>query len=125
MVMDADAFRRAIEIAWLLYVNFIYIAPAPVFSRFERLDDRMMNLVKVFCGVLVLRAVATSNVTAREAKAQMNPGVSHFEALFAAFAAGLHFFDFAEMRAFGGHRGLLLLNEFALSAPHRQPFTGR
>jgi SNF family Na+-dependent transporter len=98
------ASRRAVEIARLLYVNLVHIAPAPVFPGFERLDDRMMNLVKVFCSVLVLRTVTTSNVTAREAETQMNPRISHFEAFFAAVAAGLHFFNFAEMRAFGGHR---------------------
>jgi hypothetical protein len=63
----------------------------------------MMNLVKVFCRMLVLRAVATSDVSAAEAEAEMNPGVTHFKAFFATFAAGLHFFNFAEVRAFGGH----------------------
>jgi SNF family Na+-dependent transporter len=103
VVTFAAAFRRAVEIAWLLYINLVDIAPAPVFSGFERLNNRMMNLVKVFSRVLVLRAVATSDVAAAEAEAQMNPGVAHFKAFFTAFAAGLHFFDFAEMSALVGH----------------------
>src|SRR5665213_1257780 len=36
------------------YFDFIHVAPAPVFTGLNRLDNGMLGPVKVFCGVLVL-----------------------------------------------------------------------
>jgi hypothetical protein len=33
---------------------FVHVAPAPVFARLERLNDRMVRLLKVLRGMLVL-----------------------------------------------------------------------
>jgi hypothetical protein len=43
----------------------------------------MLRRVKVFCGVLVFRAVAAADVAAFKTFAQMHPRIVHFEAFFA------------------------------------------
>jgi hypothetical protein len=43
----------------------------------------MRGFVKMFCGVLVLRAVAAPHVATLQAQSQMHPGVAHFQTLFA------------------------------------------
>jgi hypothetical protein len=44
----------------------------------------MLGTLKVFGGVLVLRRVAAAHMTAAQAQAQVNPGVTQLEALLAA-----------------------------------------
>jgi hypothetical protein len=51
----------------------------------------MFGSMKVFCGMLVLRRIATSNVAAGQAQPQMNPRVARFQTFFATVAARLHF----------------------------------
>ena len=51
----------------------VYVAPTPVFAGLKRLDDRMMSPVEMLGCVPVLRAVATSDVAAGQAKSQVNP----------------------------------------------------
>jgi hypothetical protein len=43
----------------------------------------MLDAMEMFGGVFVLRRVATSDVPAGEAQAQMYPGIAHLHALFA------------------------------------------
>jgi len=45
----------------------IDIAPAPIFTRLIRLHDGMFDRVKVFGCVLVLRGIATTDMTAAHA----------------------------------------------------------
>jgi hypothetical protein len=44
----------------------------------------MVGLVEVFGGVFVLGRIATAYVTATEAQPQVDPGIAHLEAFFAA-----------------------------------------
>jgi hypothetical protein len=44
--------------------QLVDVAPAPVFSRLERGDDRVLGCVKMLGGVLVLGIVATPDVPA-------------------------------------------------------------
>jgi hypothetical protein len=69
----------------------------------------MLHRVKMFCGVLVFRGVATAHVAAAQTQAQMNPGVAHLEALFAAFGVWFDALDLIEVRATLSH-ALLLRN---------------
>ena len=70
----------------LLEVEFhlIYIAPAPVLSRFEGPHDRMVRSVKMHRGVLVLRAVTASHMAAFQAQTKVNPAIAGFQAFFTA-----------------------------------------
>jgi hypothetical protein len=64
----------------------------------------MMHFVEVLGGVFVFGGVAAANVAAGEAETEMDPGVAHFEAFFAAFGFGLGGFDFVDVGAgFCGH----------------------
>jgi hypothetical protein len=71
----------------VLKIGGIEIAVAPFFSagriRFERLDDRVFCLGKVFSSVLTDRAITTAYVTARKTKSESD----RLSALFYAFSA--------------------------------------
>ena len=56
--------------------HLVHVAPHPVLSRLQGLDDGVIGGVEVLRGVLVLRVIAASHVAAREAEAKVNPGVS-------------------------------------------------
>ena len=45
-------------------LDLIDIAPAPILTRLKGLDHWMVGGVKMLCGVLVLRGIATPDVTA-------------------------------------------------------------
>jgi hypothetical protein len=64
--------------------DLIDVAPAPVFSGLKRLHDRVLRASEMLCGMLILRRVATAHVTAVHAQPQMDPGISHLQALFTA-----------------------------------------
>ena len=85
----------------LSHEGFVHIAPAPGFSRFERLDNRVGGLVKVHGGVLVLGRIAAPYVATFEAEAQVHPGITHFQTFLTALAAGFDVVDFIQVRAFG------------------------
>jgi hypothetical protein len=83
----------------LVHHQFVHVAPLPAFSRLDRTHDRMFRPVKMFGGVLVLRRIATADVPAFQAHPQMNPGVAHFQALFATLRAGLYVSDLIQVGA--------------------------
>jgi hypothetical protein len=80
-------------------IYFVHVTPHPVFARLERLHDGMVRRVKVLGGVLVLGRVAAPYVAAGEAPAQMDPGVAHFETLFATRGAGFDSMDIFQVSA--------------------------
>jgi hypothetical protein len=51
---------------FFLHFGFVNVAPAPVLSGLEGLDDRMAGGVKMFSGVTIGRRIATANVPAGE-----------------------------------------------------------
>lgn len=67
----------------------------------------MFRGVEMLGGVLVFGGVAAANVAASEAETQVDPGIAHFEALFAAFGFWFYIFDLIEMGADAGHMLLL------------------
>jgi hypothetical protein len=79
--------------------EFVDEAPAPGFAGFEGFHDGVLGRMKMFGGVLVLGRVAAADVAAFEAQAQVDPGVSHFQALFAAAGVRLDGANLRKMRA--------------------------
>jgi hypothetical protein len=65
----------------------------------------MIGLMEVFRGVLVFGAIATANVSADQTEAQVHPGITHLQALFAAVTAGMYFVNLFQMRTAVGHVG--------------------
>jgi len=82
-------------------------APSPRLARLERAHHRMLGCVEVFRRMLVLRAVATTDVSAGEAQTQMNPGVAHREAFLATIGLGLDLTELAYVTAIRGHSRML------------------
>ena len=93
---------------------FINIAPAPVFTRLERLDDRMFRRMEVFRGVLVLRRIAAADVAAGHAEPQVDPRVANLQAVFTAVSARRDFANLIKMSA--GHFAENLRNHLILRA---------
>jgi hypothetical protein len=67
--------------------ELVEVTPAPVFSRLEGLDDRVIGRMKMLGGMLVLRIVAASNMPAFKADSQVYPGVADFQAILAPISA--------------------------------------
>ena len=82
-----------------LELEFVYIAPTPGLTWFQRLHDGMLCLVKMLGGMLVFRGIAAAHVAALQAKTQVHPSVSHFQAFLAALRAGSHFSNLIQVLA--------------------------
>src|SRR5579872_1724091 len=80
--------------------HFIHVAPHPVFSRFDGPYYGVFGGMKVFGGVLVLGGVAATHVAAHQAQAEMDPGISHLQALFAAAGVRLDMMNLLHVNAF-------------------------
>jgi hypothetical protein len=78
------AFWAEPNVESLLPDRLVHVAPLPVFAGLERTDDRMLRRMEVLGRVFVLGRVAAPDVAAFVTEAQMDPGVSHLQALFAA-----------------------------------------
>jgi hypothetical protein len=59
----------------------------------------MLGGVKVFGGVLVLGGITAANVAAAQAQAQVDPSITHLQALFAAVCVGLYLMNLIEVGA--------------------------
>src|SRR2546423_6008928 len=82
-----------------LHHDLIDIAPQPVLARLERLHKRVAGGMEMLGGMLVLRRVTAADVPADEALAQMDPGISRFQAVLASVRARRHIMDFVQVRA--------------------------
>jgi hypothetical protein len=71
----------------LLKHHLVDVAPAPVFSRLEGLDNRVVGRVEMLRRVLVLRGVAASDMPANQALAQVNPAIASFQTVLTAIRA--------------------------------------
>jgi hypothetical protein len=80
-------------------LDFIDIAPTPVFAGLVGFDDGMVNSVEVLRRVLVLRGVAAADMAASHAEAQVNPCVAHFQTFFAAVRVRFHMPDLIHVSA--------------------------
>jgi hypothetical protein len=73
-------------------------APAPVFTGLERLHNGMPRRVEVLGGVLIPGRIATTDVAADHAQAEVNPSVTHLQALFAAATMRFYFVNLVRVR---------------------------
>jgi hypothetical protein len=64
--------------------NLVDVAPAPVLVGLGALDQGMVRDFEVLARVLVLGRVTATHMAAGKTHPQVNPGVAHREALFAA-----------------------------------------
>ncbi len=81
----------------------IDIAPDPGLAWFDGADQGMFRSVKVTGGVLVPGVVAATYMPARHTEPEVDPGVAHFETLFAALLSGMRNLDLIEMSTRSGH----------------------
>jgi hypothetical protein len=87
----------------LVQPDVVDVTPLPIFSWLKRPDNRVFCRVIVFCGVPVLRAIATAYVPAAETQAQMYPRGSDFQAFLASVRTWADVLDFFDMFTGCGH----------------------
>jgi hypothetical protein len=91
-------------LATRLHRDLIDEAPEPIFTRLERLHDRVRGGVEVLRRVLVLRGIATTDVAANAAEPQMDPGIANLQAFFASFRrAWRNVANLVEVGTWGAH----------------------
>jgi hypothetical protein len=95
--------RRVAFPVSLFKEDFVQIAPHPMLARLLRSHDRMMRSAKVLGCVLVFGGVTTAYVSAGETDAEMDPGVTDFQAVFATGSTRRNLADLFQVGA-GGHR---------------------
>jgi hypothetical protein len=83
--------------------HLVHIAPHPIFPGLEGLNNGMLGGMKMFGGVFVLGGIAATDVPALAAKPQVDPAVTHLEALFAALGMWLNFLDMSGVRTDRAH----------------------
>src|ERR1700693_5406241 len=91
---------RYLMILWSDF-RLVDIAPAPILSRFEGLDDRVPAVVEMLPRMPMRRGVAAADVTAGQAQAQMHPPRPNSQAILAALGARDDVADHVQMRV--GH----------------------
>jgi hypothetical protein len=102
----------------VLQEHLVHVAPPPILTRLERLNHRVLGLVKMLSGMLVLGGVATTHVAAFETQSQVNPSVAHLEAFLAAFTSGGDLLDVFLMSTGFGHKSPQNLIETETALPH-------
>jgi hypothetical protein len=61
--------------------HFVHVTPRPILPRLKRSNDRVPSGVKMFRGVAIRRRVAATDVSARQAKAEVDPGRTHLQTI--------------------------------------------
>jgi hypothetical protein len=82
---------------------FIDVTPHPIFAGLDGADNGVLGGVEMLGGVLVFGVIATADVPANEAKAQMNPAVAHLQTFLAAFGLRLNGANLVGMRTSVSH----------------------
>jgi hypothetical protein len=54
-------------LSFLLESHLVYIAPHPILAGFKGLDDRVLGGIKMLGGMLILRIIAATHVSAGQA----------------------------------------------------------
>jgi hypothetical protein len=78
-------------------IKVINIAIAAILTRLKVFNDRVAGGMIMIGGMLVLGLVTAAHVTADFAQAQMDPGITHLQAFYAAIPAWCHRVDLLEM----------------------------
>jgi hypothetical protein len=83
--------------------HFIDVAPDPVLTRLERLNDWMVGCVEVLGGMLVLGRITAAHVSTGETETQVYPAISGFQAVLTAIGAWRDLAYLIEMRTAVSH----------------------
>jgi len=67
--------------------QLVDVAPGPVLTRLEGLDNRVVGGVEMPGGVLILRIVTAADVSTGETEAQVHPAISNFQTVLTSIGA--------------------------------------
>ena len=83
-----------------------------------------MRGVEMLCSVAIFRRIAAGHIPAKKTHSQMDPGIAHLDAFFAALASWFDVVNLIEMSALLCHAVLLQLrHDFASERSLRQAAT--
>lgn len=71
-----------VRVSGWLEKHLINVAPTPILTPLERLDDRVLGRMEVLGRVFILRTVATPNMAADHAEPEMHPVIADLQAFF-------------------------------------------
>lgn len=104
-------------------LDLVHVTPDPAFSRFDGANQRMLRFVEMLSRMLVLGRVATANVSASEAKTQVDPRITRLGTVLTHMFIGFSDFDLIKVGAIFWHRFLLYLlmkvSQVLVSSPSR------
>jgi len=121
--------------------QLVDVAPSPVLTRLEGLNDRVVGRVEMPGGVRILRIVTATDMSTGETEAQVHPGITRFQTVLTSIGARrdvtylvematllCHMFLFSFLDAPGcsclfsqGSQELLLMNPFEEEKTYRSP----
>ena len=81
-------------------IDLVNIAPSPVFTGLDRLNQGMTSGTKMLGRVMPRRRVATSDVTTRETEPEMQPSTAGLETFLTSAGLRLDIFHLIEMGTF-------------------------
>src|ERR1051326_8998449 len=79
--------------------HVVHVAPHPVLTRLDGAHQRVLGGMEMLARVLVLRRIATADMSTDKAEAQMDPGIADLHAIFADVLIGSGDFDLIGMFA--------------------------
>jgi hypothetical protein len=77
--------------------QLVDVAPGPLLTGLEGLNDRVVARVEMLGGVLILRTVTAADMPAFETEAQVDPPIPDSQTLLTAIGAGCHVSYVVEM----------------------------
>lgn len=77
--------------------QLVHVTPDPSFSRLDGTDQRMLSFVKMLGCMLVFGRVATANLPANKAQAEVDPLIAHLHTFLTDMLFGLSNFDLIKM----------------------------
>ena len=84
--------------------GLVDVAPHPGFPWLDRTYKSVLGVVEMLGRMLVLRRIAATHPPTLQAKAQMNPGISRFDAILTHAFVCTGEFELIEMTALGHNR---------------------
>jgi hypothetical protein len=84
-------------------LNLIDIAPDPGFAGFYGTDERVLRFMEMLGSVFVFGRIATTDMTANQAQAQVNPSVAGFDAFLTHMLGGFSEFNLVKVRTLVCH----------------------
>jgi hypothetical protein len=104
--IQESAFRRPTSSSKFAWHRLVQVAPDPSFSGLDGTDQRMLSFVKMLGCMLILGRVATADVPANKAHAEVDPLIASLHTVLTYMLVGLSNLDLIKVGTLFRHRFL-------------------